>query len=70
MMNLWQSFNNKKTNIGASLMLSSMVLQKTFEIWSGGLSPDWANLVIEALQWGGGLFTGVGLGHKGIKNMK
>ena len=67
MKTLWDWFNNKKTTIGAALLLAAMVLQKMAEIWVGSGSPEWAPKLIETLDWLGGLFAGVGLSHKGVK---
>ncbi len=70
MFKLWSLLNNKKTSIGAALMLAAMVLQQAADIWAGPSSPDWILKAIETLQWLGGLFGGVGLGHKTVKSMK
>ena len=63
----WNWLNNKKTNIGAALLLAAMILQKMVEIWSGNDSPDWVLKTTQTLEWIGGLFAGIGLGHKGVK---
>lgn len=67
MKKLWKFFNNRKTSIGAGLLLAAVVLTKFSEIWIGETPPDWVPKLIETLQWLGGVFTGVGLGHKGGK---
>ncbi|MDP8244905.1 MAG: hypothetical protein P9L94_12535 [Candidatus Hinthialibacter antarcticus] len=70
LLKLWSLFNNKKTSIGAVLMLAAMVLQQATDIWAGTVSPEWMLKLIETLQWLGGLFGGVGLGHKTVKTMR
>jgi len=64
---LWQYLNNKKTNTGAALLLLAVILQKMTEIWLGADHPVWVGNLVETLQWFGGLLSGVGLGHKGVK---
>lgn len=66
---IWHYLNNKKTTIGAALLLAAMVMQKLAEIWLDNIPPDWLPRLIETLQWLGGLMTGVGLSHKGVKTL-
>lgn len=70
LLKLWNLLNNKKTSIGAALMLAAMALQQASDIWTGPTSPDWILKVIETLQWLGGMFGGVGLSHKTVKSMR
>lgn len=70
LLKLWSFFNNKKTSIGAALMLGAMVVQQAADIWTGPASPEWIVKLIETLQWLGGLFGGVGLSHKTVKVMR
>ena len=65
----WLFLNNKKTNIGASLLFLALALEKFSDIWLDGLSPDWITKTVESLEWLGALFSGVGLSHKGIKKI-
>lgn len=67
MRQIWDWLNEKKTVIGASLFMSAMVLQKMLEIWMEPSIPDWGPKLVETLEWAGGVFSGVGLSHKGIK---
>ncbi|RJP18648.1 MAG: hypothetical protein C4527_28695 [Candidatus Omnitrophota bacterium] len=66
--NLWKFFDNRKTTIGASFLLAAMIIERFMEIWWGTLQPEWIPKLLETLQWLGGLFTGVGLTHKGWKS--
>jgi len=67
MRKVWTWFNEKKTTIGAALFFAAMLLQKMGEIWLGTESPDWIPKLIESLEWFGGIFSGIGLSHKGVK---
>ncbi len=67
MTEIWKWMNNKKTSIGAALLLAALIVERLFGIWAGEPCPDWVPKLVETLQWLGGLFTGVGLTHKGIK---
>jgi len=66
--------NGKKTNIGAFLLTLALVIpivdqQLLVDIW-GITVPVWMDSVVETLQWGGGVFSGVGLFHKALKAKK
>jgi hypothetical protein len=65
---LWYLFNNKKTAIGAALLFLATALTKMAAIWN--LNFDWITPMIETLEWIGLVFSGVGLGHKGVKAQK
>jgi hypothetical protein len=43
------------------------VIQKWVEIWFDVSAPDWVPKLVETLEWCGGIFSGVGLSHKGVK---
>ena len=64
---IWKRLNRKKTNIGAGLLLAALVLGKLAGIWDW--DAEWISKMVETLQWTGGLFTGIGLSHKGIKQV-
>lgn len=68
-MRVWLWLNEKKTTIGAICFFAAMVMQKMAEIWLDAQTPDWAPKLIETLEWCGGIFSGVGLSHKGMKWM-
>ena len=62
----WEWFNGKKTAIGATLLfiatfLSEIIVSK----WDA--QGGWIQPTIETLQWLGMALTGLGLGHKAIK---
>jgi hypothetical protein len=61
-------FNNKKTNIGAALLLAALVISKLSGIWE--IDADWIPKIAETLEWAGGLFSGIGLTHKTVKARK
>lgn len=69
MKKVWLCLNEKKTTIGAILFFTAIVLQKMVEIWLDAPIPDWIPKLVETLEWGGGIFSGVGLSHKGMKWM-
>lgn len=69
MQKLWLLLNNRKTTIGAGLLFVAMVLQQFSSIWMDGIPPEWVDKTILSLEWLGGIFTGVGLGHKGVKTL-
>jgi hypothetical protein len=62
---VWELLNNKKTNIGAGLLLTAVVLSKLSGIWE--IDASWIPKLVETLEWAGGLFSGVGLTHKVVK---
>ena len=70
MKNFWSYLDNRKTSIGAGCLFSAMVLQQLCGIWVDGPIPDWMGKTLTSLEWLGGLFTGVGLSHKGLKTMQ
>ena len=71
---IWVWFGGKKTVIGAFLLTLALVIpivdqQLLVDIW-GIAVPTWMDSVIATLQWGGGVFSGVGLFHKALKVKK
>lgn len=64
---MWEKLNEKKTTIGAALLLVATLISGLTAIWAGENPPDWIPKLIETLQWLGGIFAGVGLTHKGFK---
>lgn len=69
-MKYWKYLNNKKTVIGSALLLAAVVITKMSGIWVDDPPPEWIPKLVETLEWFGGLITGVGLGHKGVKAVK
>ncbi len=67
MQTIWKGLNGKKTALGAGLFMAAFILQKMLEIWWGSSIPDWGPKLVETLEWFGGIFSGIGLSHKGIK---
>ncbi len=67
---IWDFLDNKKTVIGGTMMLMAMIFEKLVGIWMGDSPPDWAPKTIETLYYLGSVFTGVGLSHKGVKNLQ
>lgn len=65
---LWELFNKKKTAIGAGLLLAALILGKMSATWD--IEAGWIAPMIETLEWFGGMFAGVGLGHKSVKAVK
>lgn len=70
MIELWKFLDSKKTTIGAALFLAATIISAMAGIWAGDNPPEWIAKVIETLNWFGGMFSGVGLAHKGIKKVK
>ncbi|MBI1388004.1 MAG: hypothetical protein GC154_06110 [bacterium] len=66
----WNSLNNRKTNIGAGLLLAAVVMQNVAGIWTGANAPEWIPKAVETMNFIGSLMAGVGLGHKGVKALK
>lgn len=64
---VWVFLNNKKTTIGAALLFASLVVAKMAGIWE--IEYDWIPKLVETLDWIGGVFTGIGLTHKGTKSI-
>ena len=62
---LWKVLDGKKTNIGAGLLFLALMLSSLASIWD--VQALWLEHCIETLQWFGGIFSGTGLAHKGLK---
>lgn len=62
---IWDWFNGKKTNIGASLLIGATVLIKVTAIWH--IHGDWIQPTVDTLEYIGGSFAVVGLGHQAVK---
>lgn len=70
MQSIWNKLNEKKTTIGAGLLLAAMALEQLSGIWLEPAPPEWVLKLVETLNWLGGFFSGVGLTHKGVKKWK
>lgn len=64
----WNWLDGKKSAIGGALMFVAFILDKVVGgIW--GVEGEILSKFIATFEWAGGVLTGVGLTHKGIKTL-
>lgn len=66
---IWELFDGKKTNVGATMLVVALAMTNLGDIWGWG-GVEWFDNIIASLNWIGGILTPGGLIHKGIKKAK